>query len=80
MEANTMSFNDIPEQSLDPPEKPYVMADCQHEVYDGESMVEWAGHTKIETLCADCFFERIRERSVEEIASALNFRCETVRF
>ena len=51
----------------------YVIADCSHEVYDGECMYEWED---LHTLCPDCVECRFNELSTEEKASLLG--CEII--
>ena len=64
----------MPEPPIEPDEDFSVMADCQHEVYEGESLIEWNG----KTLCPDCFWDKVKEMSVEEVASMFNCDYKTV--
>lgn len=61
-----MDWN-IPEPSVDPPEDFYMIADCGHEVYEGEHLIEWQG----KQICPDCFKEDILDLPVWELAALL---------
>ena len=65
---------DIPEPSLIQPEDFYVMADCGHEVYEGESLYEWCG----KYYCADCFKEEINDLEAVELASLVGSEVQRV--
>jgi peptide methionine sulfoxide reductase MsrB len=66
---------DIPEPSLTPPDDGvYIMADCGHEVFEGESLIEWDN----KTLCPDCFWDKVKEMTIEEIADHLDCTVTTV--
>lgn len=71
-----MIRNDIPERSIEPPEEFYVIADCGHEVYEGESLFEWTNEDtgQIKQLCPDCFRAKVNALSLEELADLL--RCD----
>lgn len=60
-----------PEPTLTPPDAPYVTADCSHEVYDGEVLVEWSDAKGVKTLCPDCFRDKLAEMSIVELALQL---------
>ena len=75
MRRPTSSFN-IPEPPLSPPDGGVsITAGCGHEVYEGETYVYWK-NTKGATvsLCPDCFWDRVRELTIQE--AALMFGCE----
>lgn len=63
----------IPEPSLTPPDDFYTTADCGHEVYDGEVLIEWSDTKGPKTLCPDCFRDKLTEMSILELA--LHFGC-----
>lgn len=69
-----MIRNDIPERSIEPPEEFYVMADCGHEVYEGQSLFEWENEKtrKIEQLCPDCFKGKVDALTLEELADLMH--------
>ena len=71
-----MSSFSIPEPSLNPPDDgTCIIADCGHEVYEGETYVYWKNAKGITvSLCPDCFWDRVRELTIQE--AALMFGCE----
>ena len=73
------SFN-IPEPPLSPPDDgACITADCGHEVYEGETYVFWKnarGNTL--SLCPDCFWDRVRELTIQEAASMFGCDYSTV--
>lgn len=73
------SYN-IPEPSLTPPDGgASLMADCGHEVYEGETYVFWKnGRGATVSLCPDCFWDRVRELTIQEAASLFGCDYETV--
>lgn len=54
----------MPEPQTEPVEPHYVMADCQHEVYEGEVVVTWEN----KTICPDCFMDKVSTMTVQEVA------------
>ncbi len=64
----------IPEPSLTPVDDPFVIANCGHEVYDGEALIDWTGAKGIKTLCPDCFRDKLAALSVPELAQL--FGCD----
>lgn len=60
-------MENTPEPRLDPPEPFCIIADCQHEVYDGESLFEWetydqkTGKRRTIHICPDCFEENFNK-------------------
>ena len=58
----------------DPPENYFVMADCGHEVYDGENLYLW----NEKTLCPDCMKDKVGEIPLSEIAVFLGAKIEHV--
>jgi hypothetical protein len=75
MHKPTSSFN-IPEPSITPPDDSVcVMADCGHEVYEGETLVYWKNAKgALESLCPDCFWDKVKELSIQE--AARQFDCD----
>ena len=65
-----LTFYDMPEPSIEPPEDFYITADCGHEVYEGELLLEWEN----KNICPDCFKDKAGELSIEELAELL--RCD----
>lgn len=63
-----------PEPPIDPPDVFYITADCGHEVYSGEHLIEWEG----KTLCPDCFWDKVKEMTIDEIAGMLDCRVTEV--
>ena len=68
------SYYDIPERSIAPPEPFCVLADCQHEVYEGERLFDWEGHW----ICGDCLKDKVAALSIEELADAFGCSSYTV--
>ena len=56
------------------PEKYYTVADCEHEVYEGEPLFEWEG----KSICPDCMESKFNDLSVFEKAALLGCHWETV--
>ncbi|MDR0916622.1 MAG: hypothetical protein LBN02_05475 [Oscillospiraceae bacterium] len=56
--APAVPIHAVPEPPLEPPEPHYVVAQCGHEVYDGEYIFTLPSG---ETLCPDCFDEMANE-------------------
>jgi hypothetical protein len=74
-----MRYRDIPEPDSDPPEDAYTVADgCGHEVYVGETLVEWHDGRRYVFLCEECFRERLSALTVEELARQFGSTCRTV--
>lgn len=72
--TNTPEINTTP-----PDDGAYVMADCGHEVYEGETLTYWKNAKgKVVTLCPDCFMDRVREMSIAEVAALMGCTYETV--
>jgi len=72
-------MSNIPESSLIPPEDTYIMADCQHEVYEAETYVYWKNEKGVTvSLCPDCFWDRIRNLPIDEVAQLMGCDYETV--
>jgi hypothetical protein len=73
------SFN-IPEPMTEPPDDGvYITADCGHEVYAGETYVYWKNaRADTVTLCPDCFWDRVRELTIQEAALLLGCDYSTV--
>ncbi len=71
-----MSSYSIPEPPLTPPDDGiYIIADCGHEVYEDETYVFWKNAKGVTvSLCPDCFWDRVRELTIQE--AALMFGCE----
>lgn len=60
-----------PEPPLEPPEDDrYMIADCGHEVYEGEALVEDNDTGK--TQCEECFRDEIDALSLSELADVFN--------
>lgn len=57
----------IPEPDVEPAEERYVTAECGHECYAGEKLYMWEN----ESLCPDCFLDKVRELSIDELAELL---------
>jgi hypothetical protein len=56
---------------IEPPEPYFIMADCGHEVYEGEHLYVWE-HGK--TLCPDCMRDKVDAMGLDEWAALLG--CE----
>lgn len=56
-----------------PREEPYIIADCGHEVYGGELLIDWTRGKSVITLCPDCFRDKLGALSLAELA--LHFGC-----
>ncbi len=71
-----MSSFEIPEPRLAPrDEDVYITADCGHEVYEGETYVFWKNARGVTvSLCPDCFWDRVRELTIQEAATL--FGCD----
>lgn len=82
-----------PEPPLEPPEDDrYMIADCGHEVYEGENMYEWDvpyrdedGKLKYKhkTHCPDCFMDEIKKmlrESPAELAEWIGIDYRKVEF
>ena len=55
----------------------YVLADCGHEVYDGEHMYEWDDGR---TLCPECVELKFDALSIEEKAALAGCESMEIRF
>ncbi|MDR3278834.1 MAG: hypothetical protein LBT12_08670 [Oscillospiraceae bacterium] len=66
-----------PEPPAEPPEDTrYAVADCGHEVYEGESLYDWED----ETLCPECVEDKFSELTTEEKARLMGCESSVVRF
>jgi hypothetical protein len=64
----------MPEPNNTPPEDKYVTADCKHEVYAGEPLIYWKNEKgNIVSLCPDCFWDKIKEMPIRELADRLDW-------
>ena len=63
-----MSYNDIPEPSLVPPEPDGDINDCGHSQFRNEWVIDFNG----KWLCEECFLEEIQnlidERAIDTLA------------
>lgn len=57
----------VKEPAIEPPEEKYITASCGHECYHGEKLYMWEN----ESLCPDCFLDKVRELSIDELAELL---------
>lgn len=73
-------MENTPEPRLELPEPFFIVADCGHEVYDGENLFEWPdyinGKWRYSHICPDCFTAKFNEIPLDELARilSLNFR------
>ena len=63
-----------PEPRIDPPEYDEVFADCGHNVYKGEKLYE----VEDKWLCPDCFEDKTKEFSVDELAELLGVAIKVI--
>lgn len=69
-----MYNNFVPDRPLEPKEEPYVIANCGHEVYEGEELFEFDGVT----LCPDCMADKFEELTLHEKAALLGYTVSEV--
>lgn len=66
----------LAEFRLEPPEEPYIAADCGCEIYDGGKLYELEG----KWLCADCFLERVVGLGADAVAEMIGSEIEEADF
>jgi hypothetical protein len=67
-----------PEPPVLPPEDTrYIIADCLHEVYEGERLYDWEDGA---TLCPECMEDKFSELSTREKAALLGCESSVVSF
>ena len=55
----------------------YITADCGHEVYEGDEIIE--DNDSVRTQCVECFLDDIRKLTLSELADRFNATLRTVR-
>jgi hypothetical protein len=71
-----MQDRTMPEPPADPPADDYTIAGgCGHEVYEGETLVEWHDGRKYVLLCEECFRDKLAEMTTPELARAFGCDC-----
>jgi hypothetical protein len=72
----SLVYPPVPSPPLEPPEDGFIIADCGHEVYDGERMYELPGG---DMLCPDCVEDRFLDMTTYDKARLLGCEATVVR-
>ena len=65
-------------ESLEPKEATYITADCGHEVFEGEKILNWNRGKGDHTICPDCFWDKVHDMTIEEVATLMDVEYQTV--
>jgi hypothetical protein len=64
-------YIDVPEPRLEPPEEEYIIADCGHEIYEGESEYR---DMRGRSYCEQCIRDRADSLDTYTLAVALGYK------